>query len=333
MIYQFKIVAANKCPKKDVISALDIYCKSVDNGSMTDTNQIKDYIWNTKNHNEEKRTMFFYLLYGSDSSVEGFSEFAYLPENQALVLDYLCTSQRNHVWFYNFYHMVIEEIEETLKRRGQFIRYIITELSLNQINGKLIDVDSNYFRHLLSNENFRLLKYPYYQPPLLLYEQEQEFNLAIKLLSINNDSLLTLEKEQYLSIVKELYYAHYLEWYSNFLHKEQYETTIKKLCLRIEQEIYQKKESEPISLVQCRLFDEGQCPNFTAENMTLPRIKKKKRKKTVLILIWSILTILTFIFCVSPVFSDASSKICSFFTIIAGIISIISFRKDFFGSK
>ena len=168
MLLQFKVIPAGKCPKKDVLEAIEIYCKTVDSGSMTDTNQIKDYIWNPKAHSHETRSMFFYLLYGNNDIVDGYAEFAYLPKNQVLVLDYLYTRQRNHVLFYNFYHMVIQEIEETLKKRGQFVRYIITELSLAQKDGKLIDADSNYFRHLLSNENYRLLKYPYYQPPSII---------------------------------------------------------------------------------------------------------------------------------------------------------------------
>lgn len=186
MVLKFRISSAALCPKKDVITALDIYCKSVDSGSLTDTNQIKDYIWNRKNYSDEKGHMFFYLLYGQDDNVLGFSEFAYLPKNQILVLDYLCTDQRNHLLFYNFYHMAITEITNELKKSGHFIRYILTELSLKQQDGKLLDIDSNYFRHLLSNENFKLLKYPYYQPPLLEYEKEQEFNLSIKPISNEN---------------------------------------------------------------------------------------------------------------------------------------------------
>ena len=44
MELQFEVKSADKCSKRDILSALDIYCKSVDPGSMTDTNQIKDYI-------------------------------------------------------------------------------------------------------------------------------------------------------------------------------------------------------------------------------------------------------------------------------------------------
>ena len=329
MVLQFEIKPAEKCKKKDVLSALEIYCKFVDPGSMTDTNQIKDYIFNFRAHRQEPRTMFFYLLYGSDGAVEGFSEFAYLPETQVLVLDYLCTRQRNHVLFYNFYHMVIQEIEDVLKKKGQYIRYILTELSLTQIDGKLTDTDSNYFRHMLSNENFRLLKYPYYQPPLLQHEQAQEFNLAIKLMSVDNSGLLTLDSKQYLAIVNELYRSHYLSWYN---HLPEFEAIIHQLQSRINNEIFNNKDSSPIALVQCKLFEDGQCPKFNAENVTLPRVKKKRRKAILLIIMWCVLSILTFILCVIPLFDGITTKLCSFLTIIAGFISVIMFRKELFST-
>lgn len=330
MVLHFEVKPADKCPKRDVLSALDIYCKSVDTGSMTDTNQIKDYIFNFKEHRQEPRDMFFYLLFGGDGVVEGFSEFAYLPETQVLVMDYLCTRQRNHVLFYNFYHMVLQEIEDALKRKGQFIRYVVTELSLTQKDGKLIDIDSNYFRHMLSNENFRLLKYPYYQPPLLQHEQAQEFNIAIKLMSFDSNAPLALDTKQYLAIVNELYSSHYSAWYK---HIPGFETLIHQLQSRIENEIFSSKDSDPIALVQCQLFEEGQCPKFTAENVTLPRVKKKRRKDLLLILAWILLSILTSILCVVPVFDGIATKLCSFLTIIAGLISIVSFRNDLFGTK
>lgn len=329
LVLQFSVFPALKCPKKDVISALDIYCKTVDQGSMTDTNQIKDYIWNSKEHTTEDRTMFFYLMYNQNRDVIGFAEYAYLPKTQVLVLDYLCTSQRNHMLFYNFYHMVLNEITDELKKNGQFIRYIITELSLNQKNGKLVDVDSNYFRHLLSNENYRLLKYPYYQPPLLKHENAEEFNIAIKLISSDNSDF-NLSKEQYLLIIEELYKSHYLSW---FINNIEYPQIIQNLLERIKTEIPKNEKSDGISLIQCHLFEEGQCPKFTAENITIPREKKRKHKSLIYIILWGILSIITFLLCIIPAFSNVSTILCSFFTIIAGIISVVSFRHELFGSK
>ncbi|WP_394959999.1 hypothetical protein [Candidatus Allofournierella merdavium] len=329
MILQLKIVPAKRCSKQDITAALDIYCKSTDPGSWTDTNQICDHIWNSQAYRAEPRQMFFYLLYDNDGTVEGFSEFAYLPENRVLVLDYLCTRQRNHVLFYNFYHMVVCEIQESLKKEGKFIQFLLTELSLTSANGQLIDIDSNYFRHLLSNENYKLLKYPYYQPPLLPHDEAKEFNLAIAINGASDEVPLFLSASQYLSIVKELYISHYLAWYKNYPGMGD---TTDKLIDRIAHELVQNKESYPIALVQCKLFDEGQCPKITVENITLERYRKKKWKRILPILIWSGLAILTFIVCVLPIFSNAVTILCSFLTILAGVISVVSLRNDFFGA-
>lgn len=330
MVTQFAVVPAEKCSKKDVIAALDIYCKSVDGGSMTDTNQIKDYIWNAKCHTHEPREMFFHVLYENSKSVEGFSEFAYLPENQVLVLDYLCTRQRNHVLFYIFYHMVLQEIEEKLKRRGFNIRYIITELSLTQADGKLIDKDSNFFRQLLSNENYRLLKYPYYQPPLLKYESAKEFNLAIKLIAAGDVNPFVIEYPQYLTIIQELYFSHYLPWFKNDVA---YKEIIASLLERIKSEILKTKDLVPISLVQCRLFEEGQCPKLPVESITFSRAKKARWKRIILLTTWIMLPLLVLAVCILPQFSKMAGIVCSFLTIIAGIISIASVNKDIFSRK
>lgn len=329
LVLQFSVLPAKKCPKKDVITALEIYCKTVDQGSMTDTNQIKDYIWNSKEHIKENRTMFFYLMYDNNHEVIGFAEYAYLPQTQVLVLDYLCTSQRNHMLFYNFYHMVLNEITDELKKNGQFIRYIITELSLNQKDDKLIDVDSNYFRHLLSNENYRLLKYPYYQPPLLKHEKAEEFNIAIKLISSENNAFF-LTKDQYLLIIEELYTSHYLTW---FINDASYPETIQNLLSRIKSEIPKNESSDGIALIQCHLFEDGHCPKFTAENISIPRERRRKRKALISIVLWVTLSISTFLLCLIPQLISVSTVLCSFFTILAGIITIVSFRHEIFGSK
>ena len=326
MLVQFRIVAAAKCPKKDVISALAIYCHAVDSSSFTDTNQIKDYIWNYRRHLNENRRMFFYLLYDQNEHVIGYSEFAYLPQNQALVLDYLCTHQRNHMLFYNFYHMVVQEISGILKDEGYFVRFIVTELSLNQIDGKLVDSDSNYFRHMLSNEGFRLLKYPYYQPSLSVGSVPSEFNIAIKPLSMENGTFL-IAAAHYLSIIRELYFSHYYEWYSYFGYKESYKKLLNELFQRIQQEIPNDSESKLIDFVQCHLFEEGQCPKFTAENITISRERKKRWRVRIYVLLWIFFSIGTIIFCMLPSFSNITTIVCSFFTIISGVMAMISFKK------
>lgn len=331
MMLQYRVSPAISCPKKDLIAALDIYCKTVDDGSLTDTNQIKDYIWNAKSHKKEERKMFFYLLYNGNNEVCGFSEFAYLPHCKTLFLDYLCTSQRNHVLFYLFYHMVLNDITSELKEEACFIRYIITELSTNQVNGVLCDKDSNYFRHLLTNEGFQLSKYPYYQPPLLPSDEPREFNLAIKLIASDDSTILVLNRKLYLAIVHEIYYSHYLEWFNCFSASTANTNAIKDLFSRIIKEMPNNTDVESISLIKCQLFDEGQCPKYNVQSLTLEREKTDKRGKIITMSAWGFFTVLTFVLFLID--NNLASKISAFISIIAGAISIISFRKDFFRSK
>lgn len=330
MTLHFEVRPAAKCIKKDVITAISIYSSTVDSGSRTDTNQIKNYIWNGQNNHNDKRDLLFYLFYGNDGSVEGFAEFAFLHASRVLILDYLCTRKRNHMLFYNFYHMVLQEIENDLKKRGLFIEYIVTELSLARVEGKLVDRDSNYFRHLLSNEHFKLLKYPYYQPPLQLEGESEAYNLAIKRYTTDLDDSLFLKKEEYMQIVKDLYNAHYLEWFSGLGSGEQYRQIINKLLVRIESEFPTSSSPEPTAFIQCKLLDEGQCPKFEIENYTISAERKHHCRKIAVISIWLLLSITTAFVCVFPIFAEWSAKLCSFLTIISGLISIVTFRKDIF---
>lgn len=330
MTLHFEVRPAAKCTKKDVIDAIGIYSSAVDSGSRTDTNQIKNYIWDTHSNHNDKRDLFFYLFYGNDGSVEGFAEFAFLHASRVLFLDYLCTKKRNHMLFYSFYHMVLQEIEIDLKKKGLFIEYIVTELSLARVEGRLVDRDSNYFRHLLSNEHFKLLQYPYYQPPLQSSGEPEAYSLAIKRYSTEIDDSLFLSRKQYMQIVEDIYVAHYLEWYCDLWSGEPYKQIVEALLNHIECEFPASSLPEPIAFIQCKLLDEGQCPKIEIENYTISAEKKNYHKKLAVILIWFLLSAITAVVCVVPRFTELSAKLCAFLTIISGLISIITLRKDIF---
>lgn len=177
--YRIKLVTNEK--DRDLTKALDIYIHSVDEQSETSTSEIRAYI---QDKYQEERQMFFYILY-ANNQVVGYAEYGYLFKTEVLFIDYICTNPRNHTFFYNFYHMIFEDISERLQRKNRHIRYIVTELSLKKDNDDVyIDKDSNYFRQLLTMEDFKILKAPYYQPALNSTNMEQplEFNVAIKAL-------------------------------------------------------------------------------------------------------------------------------------------------------
>lgn len=110
-VYGIKLITNVK--DRDLNTALDIYLSTIDENSETDTSQIRDYI---QNKYEENRKMFFYILY-VNNEVVGFAEYGYLSNNAALIIDYICTSPRNHTYFYNFYHMIFEDVCGRLKKK------------------------------------------------------------------------------------------------------------------------------------------------------------------------------------------------------------------------
>lgn len=329
----FQIKNATKARRKDVEKAIDIYVHTVDDGSDTNTNEIYDYI---NNNYEENRIMFFYVLY-HNGEVEGYAEYAFLPKSSVLVIDYLCTESRNHTYFYNYYHLLLEDITMYLNNQSQHIKYIITELSLRKERDVLIDTDSNYFRKLLSMEEYTLLKLPYYQPNLneIFRDEILEFNLAIKPIGGKTAHQLVINKEFYLSLVEELFQEHYAAWYYHRKDKETVDNYIKGLYEKILHSLPNKEEFQRISVVNCALFEEGKCKQISPDNITITKIRSKRRKTVIKIVLWFAFSIVTLIFCIlqsisncPEVISNSMAVIASFLTFVTGLMTIIQFFRS-----
>lgn len=323
--YRIKYVTSIR--DKDLTNALDIYIHSIDEQSDTSTSEIRAYI---QDKYQEERQMFFYILY-ANNQVVGYAEYGYLPTTKVLFIDYICTNPRNHTYFYNFYHMIFEDIRERLKRKNEYIKYIVTELSLKKDNDDIyIDKDSNYFRQLLTMEEFKILKAPYYQPALnsMNLECSLEFNIAIKPLINGVFTNTNLEKEFYLDLVKDIYYKHYALWYKHFRDSNVVEEHINSLLERINKEFPHSITIDDITLVNCVLFQNGLCKQVNTENITLKKERTKTLKLWLSRIMGLLFSVITFIACCTDFFASGVAIICSFLTIISAIISIIQFMKE-----
>ena len=281
-------IIESKKRKKDINKALDIYIRNIDSKtSYTNTNEIIDHIFNPYN---EQRLLFFYNLYLNDK-LYGFAEFAYLPQTQTVVIDYICTEVKSQYSFYIFYKLAIEDIEAQLRKKNKHVRFLITEISLEKEDGLYVDSDSNYFRKMLSIENYSLLKYPYYQPPLS-YDPEGPslpFGIAIKSTSNSiNDNLIN--KKMYLAIIHELYYSHYGLWYEKYYKKDIIYESLNELYLKIETAITEQFSLDNIALVNCPLFEEGKCKNVSLEPITISNVIKKRIGFFFSLLLWFVLS-------------------------------------------
>lgn len=323
--YKIKLITNTKA--RDLTKALDIFIQSVDEQSETSTSEIRSYI---QNKYSEDRQMFFYILY-SNNQVVGYAEYGYLPTTEVLFIDYICTNPRNHTYFYNYYHMILEDISSLLQKQQKHIKYIVTELSLKKdLDNKYIDTDSNYFRQLLSMENFEILKAPYYQPVLNPTEQVPalEFNLAIKPLINGLFPNTNLEKEFYLKLVRDIYNNHYASWYKHFQDNDRVEKHIQFLLEKIEKEFPHSITIDDITLVNCVLFQNGLCKQVDTENITLKKERIYTLKSMIFTIIALIFAVITFAVCCINAFEKPITIVTSFLTILSSVISIIPFIKE-----
>lgn len=207
--YEVKIIRSTD--DKLYTSAINVYATTTPVSIRTSTNEIAQYIDNPDKDSERK--MFFFALLCNEKVI-GFAELGYLYRTKSLFIDYLSliTSEKTNSNFYVFLNLLIDSIYIE-----QFeINYVITEVS-NRNNGHDIDYESIFFNKLVGLEDFYLINEPYIHPRLGdNTESEFECNLFIKVVG----GATVLNRNTYLSIVYDIYYSHYLTWYSNVESKE-----------------------------------------------------------------------------------------------------------------
>lgn len=332
MDVNYRIKQIKSIKDKDLTEALDIYIHTIDEGSETSTIQIRDYIQNKYN---DKREMFFYILY-VNNAVVGFAEYGYLPQNEVLLIDYICTSPRNHTYFYNFYQMLFEDIRGLLKKKNYFIKYIITELSLKKDNdNKYIDVDSNYFRQLLTMEGFKILRTPYYQPYCDMEGKLSitEFNLVIKPLINGLFPKTYINAQFYQQIMTDVYMNHYAAWYEKYMDPKEVNQFFINLLGRVKKEFTNKIEFDDVTLVNCALFQKGLCQQVSVENITLKKKRFYYAKQWIVSILCVLFSVATGFFCYLKCFDSVVTFFCSVLTIITSVIALEQFIKERFFLK
>lgn len=315
--------------KNKIGKAIDLYLKTIDvESSYTNTNQIVDYI---VNQYRDDRIMFFYNLY-KGRELYGFSEFGYLRQSQTLVIDYICTAERNPAAFGIFYSLTTCQIQKELQDKGLFIKYIVTEISLKRTNGQYSDTDSNYFRQMLLFEKFTLLNYPYYEP-YFEGRTPKSAPFAIAIRDYGDCVDLQIDRDTYIGIITELYQKHYGDWFKKYLPETMVQEHIDSLLEKIKRKIVSNANSNSY-LVNCPLFEEGKCKQVDIQPMTVG-LQIKKRLK--LYAVRAFLCCLTFLFAVGAVivtFCDTNhgtviAKIFSFLTLFGSGVTVISFLLGF----
>lgn len=190
-------------------------------------------------------------------------------------------------------------------------------------------MDSNFFRHLLTIENFKILKAPYYQPMLNSdYSTDPfEFNLAIKAMNNGLSSKTVMNKNFYMQLIQDIYNNHYKAWYNKFKDNNIVEEHLDMLINRIEKEYPKELLIEDITLVNCKLFEQGLCRQVDIENITLARNRRRTFKQLFKGLLILLFASITFYLCCIGYEKRYILVVSAFLTIISAVISIIEWLK------
>ena len=203
-----------KSDDKDYAVALEIYNKMVSPSIKTDPNSIT--FWLNKEENK-KFKLFVFALYLNDKII-GFAKIAYIYRTDIITLDYieLCEKYRTDNAIFSTYINLLQDFLEENKYNW---KYIVNETS-HKNKGKDIDEENRFFKKISFLEGFGKIEAKYRTPPLtLLPGVSSEAFLYIK--SKNKEEKIS--KEDYLDIVKSIYYDYYHVWYEDFLTQKEFE--------------------------------------------------------------------------------------------------------------
>lgn len=211
----YKIKLISKSDDEDYIKALKIYEDQTPVEIRTASNEISYWIDKSRDDNADFNFMVFAVYL--DNVVIGFSETAYFSHNRFVLFDYITFSKDfrvNAVFF-----PVFSLIKNYFKDRMNFsVDYWITEIS-DRENGKQIDKESAFLKKLIYMENFCCIDIDYVQPQLGNNNFESSFQCKLYLQT--NSEISQLSRDTVDSIVKNIYYSYYFNWYIPFLEESE----------------------------------------------------------------------------------------------------------------
>ena len=271
--YEIKIIPSTT--DKLYAPCIKIYTDNTPVAIKTSTNEIAQYV-NNPTKDPQRRMFFFALL--CNSKIIGFSELGYIYKTKTLFIDYITfdTSEKTNSNFYSILNLLIDSVSAEKCE----VNYIITEIS-NRDNGQNLDDESLFFRKLISLEDFHIIDEPYIHPQLG-ENTESEFDCSLSIKIIGGTTVLN--RETYLMLVYDIYYSHYLTWYtveeSNDITTN-YHQYIESCYAKIVNKLGKKDTIEMVNnqVVTCHYYGKDSCfySNSTAGSGSAAKEKQKQR--------------------------------------------------------
>lgn len=261
---------------KDFYKALKIYNDTISVDTKTSSNEITYFVDNQ--NIQDSRTMYFLGLYFNNEIV-GYVEAGYLHKTKSIIIDYIVLKPEYHLnsVFYPLFGLVQKFFSDELIDYN----YIITEVSTKCVGDA--DSESFFSKKMLQLEDFRIANGLYLQPKLGIYNSESNFEF--ELLIRSKQALSKIKTDTYLMIVKDIYYNHYLAWYSEIeqQHKENYKKHIDEQLKKITEAVRKEEyivltPSSPI----CEYYKSSEC-HFNSSTAGYIDDKEPKNRPVLLI--------------------------------------------------
>lgn len=285
----FSIKRFSSSKDKDFIKALMIYNDTIPVDTKTSASEIIYFA----DHSTKQlgREMYFFGLY-ADGNVVGFVESGYLLSTKTIIIDYIVLKDeyRLNSVFYPLFSLIQRYFSEHMVDYD----YIATEVS-TKCPEQSVDSESFFSKKMLQMEDFRIVDILYRQPRLGLDNLESNFDFQLMIRSAQ--SIVTIKKETYLAIVRDIYFEHYYSWYNVFdrerskeykSHLENEYNLIKQKVDKIKGEEIHLSNQSPV----CAYYKAPDCHFNSSTAGFAPSIKT--RHKSILLLGIPIITLCSF---------------------------------------
>lgn len=246
---------------QELVEALKIYNDVVAPETKTSIEEITAFV--DLNYTGLREMYFFGLYY--NAKIVGYFQCGYLKQTKTLIIDYVVF--KNEYNYNSIFFPLFSLIQRYFSDNLVDIDYYIMEVSIRTLEEN-VDKESYYSRKWLTAEDFRLINTPYPQPKLGSKNLESNFDLRLMIKS--SHPINTIKSDTFISIVKDVYINHYIDWYKNFMDHnelEDYKQHIEDQLNKVENNL------KEISIIELNNFNPKECEYFLSDKCCYSNLK------------------------------------------------------------
>lgn len=313
----FSIKRITKSTDESYIEALKIYNETTPVDIKTNSNEITYWLDNPTFSTKFELLLFALYL---DGKVVGFAMLSYLTERRVLVHDYLQLKDfyRVNAAFFAF----ISLIYTYANSEGYKTNFYVTEIG-NKNEGKEVDKESVLFHKLLCLEGFGFVNAKHRVLPLGADNHESNYDAWIYIKK-SGDTMASIARDTFLSIVKGIYFDYYETWYSVFLNAADMDSFRKSINWNLEEVEKKIGTSSTLEIVNVS----AECAMMPIQRNertdgSLPARKRDVKKMLPLMAITLVLAPIVVVICYNWILNQLDIPISSVSSIIGSVFAAI----------